>query len=112
VALAMNWATDFHEIGETKIELTDNQRLALRDLVQLLEKDVDEKTVQNSIFNIAKDRNVETKKMFESIYKILVGMSRGPRLGPYIVAMGRENVSEALKRAVETSETMESTSDI
>jgi len=104
VEYAMNWATDFHEIGETKIELMENERLALSDLLQVLEKDVDEKTVQNSIFNIAKGRNLEPKRVFELVYRILVGEPRGPRLGPYIVAMGKENVSEALKRVIETQQ--------
>ena len=63
---------------------------------------VDEKTVQNGIFNIAKGRNLEPKRVFELVYRILVGEPRGPRLGSYIVAMGKENVSEALKRVIET----------
>lgn len=100
VEYALNWAEDFREIGEVKIELCDDERSALKDLVTLLEKEVDEKTVQNSIFNIAKSRGMDPKKMFEIVYRILIGEPRGPRLGPYIVAMGRENVSEALKRVV------------
>jgi len=98
---AMNWAEDFHEIGETRVELVEDEKLALKDLLNLLKNDVDEKTVQNSIFSIAKERNLEPKKMFEAIYRILIGETKGPRLGPYVVAMGRENVSAALERAVE-----------
>jgi lysyl-tRNA synthetase class 1 len=97
----MNWSEYFHEIGEAKVELTGEEELALRDLVQVLEGEVDEKMVQNSIFNIAKVKKIAPKRMFELIYRILIGEPRGPRLGPYIVAMGKENVSEALKRVVE-----------
>jgi len=100
---AMNWAADFIEIGEAKIELAGDERSALKDLINLLQKDVDEKIVQNSIFNIAKDKKIEPKRMFEIVYRILIGEPRGPRLGPYIVAMGRKNVSDALERAVEAT---------
>ena len=103
VEYAMNWAEDFQEIGETKVELTNDESLALKDLLELLQKDVDEKIIQNSIFSIAKARNLEPKSMFEIVYRILIGESKGPRLGPYVVAMGRGNVSEALKRAVGTA---------
>jgi lysyl-tRNA synthetase class 1 len=101
---AKNWAKDFSEIGEIKIELNEQGRSALKDLVEFLQGDIDEKTVQNSIFNIAKERNIEPKQLFEVVYRILVGQPRGPRLGPYIVAMGRKNVQEALQRAIATPE--------
>jgi len=101
---AKNWAEDFSEIGEIKIELNEQARSALKDLVEFLQGDIDEKTVQNSIFNIAKERNIEPKQLFEVVYRILVGQPRGPRLGPYIVAMGRKNVQEALQRAIATPE--------
>ncbi len=100
VEYAMNWAEDFHEIGETEIEVSDDQRSALKDLVRLLESDVDEKTIQNSIFGIAKERSIDSRELFQIVYRILLGESQGPRLGAYIVAMGRRNVSEALERAI------------
>jgi lysyl-tRNA synthetase class 1 len=61
---------------------------------------VDEKTIQNSIFGIAKERSIDSRQLFQIIYRILLGESKGPRLGSYIVAMGRRNVSEALERAI------------
>ena len=100
IEYARNWADDFSEIGEIKIELNEQARTALNDFVELLQRDVDEQTVQNSIFNIAKERDMEPKQLFEVVYRILVGQPRGPRLGPYIVAMGRKNVQEALQRAM------------
>jgi len=39
VKRAMSWSEDFHEIGETKVALGDDERLALKELVQYLRKD-------------------------------------------------------------------------
>jgi lysyl-tRNA synthetase class 1 len=56
--------------------------------------------IQNTIFNIAKKGNLEPAKFFKTLYTILVGVPQGPRLGPYIIAMGKQNVMNALNRAL------------
>jgi lysyl-tRNA synthetase class I len=35
------------------------------------------------------------------LYMILIGVPRGPRLGAYLLAMGKQNAIDALQRAVE-----------
>ena len=97
---ATSWAQDFREIPETKIEIAGPQRLAIEDLIATVRKDVDERTLQNSIFNIAKKYAIEPPEFFKLLYTILLGSPRGPRLGPYIKAMGSENVARALGRAI------------
>jgi lysyl-tRNA synthetase class I len=37
---------------------------------------------------------------FKTLYAILMGAQQGPRLGPYIIAMGKQNVVAALRRAL------------
>ena len=34
------------------------------------------------------------------LYKILMGAPQGPRLGPYVLTMGKQNVVAALQRAL------------
>ena len=58
-----------------------------------------EEGIQSDVFNIARKNNIKPGKFFKILYKILLGVPQGPRLGPYIVAMGKENVINALKRA-------------
>ena len=97
---AINWAEDFKTIAGSTIELTGPQRLAVEDLVSIVRTETDERVLQNSIFNLAKKYAVDPPDFFKLLYTILLGAPRGPRLGPYIKAMGSENVARALERAV------------
>ena len=100
IGYATNWSQDFKEIPETKIDITNPQRLALEDLVGIVRKETDERVLQNSIFNLAKKYAIEPPDFFKLLYTILLGSPRGPRLGPYIKVMGSENVARALERAI------------
>jgi len=100
---AANWADDFKTIAESTTQLTGPQRLAAEDLVSIVRSETDERVLQNSIFSLAKKYRIEQGDFFKLLYTILLGAPRGPRLGPYIKAMGSENVARALERAIETS---------
>jgi len=102
---AANWAKDFHEISETKIAFTNAQRLAIEDLISVVKSESDERVIQNAIFSLAKKYSLEPPDFFRLLYMILLGSPRGPRLGPYIRAMGSENVARALERAVTNPQT-------
>ena len=73
--------------------------MAIEDLIAVVRKETDERVIQNNIFNLAKKYNIEPSTFFKLLYTILLGAPRGPRLGPYIKAMGSENVARALERA-------------
>ncbi len=100
VNYAIAWAKDFQEIPETKIDFTSPQRLAIEDLIAIVRNETDERKLQNEIFNLSKKYTLETPEFFKLLYMILLGSPRGPRLGPYIKAMGSENVARALERAI------------
>jgi lysyl-tRNA synthetase class 1 len=65
-------------------------------LIETIKKESDAKTLQTSIFEIARRNGLEPKQFFTLLYKILVGAERGPRLGPYIIDVGKEKVAEIL----------------
>ncbi len=100
IQYARNWAEDFEEIKEARIDLTDVEKAAVRDLISLIRSEDDEQRIQNGIFTLARKHSLEAKDFFKALYLVLIGGPEGPRLGPYIVAMGRENVTEALSRTV------------
>ena len=100
LAYAENWAKDFQSIAESTSELTNPERLAIEDLISIVRIEADEKALQNSIFNLAKKYSLDMPEFFKLLYTILLGSPRGPRLGPYIKAMGRDNVAHALERAI------------
>jgi lysyl-tRNA synthetase class 1 len=56
--------------------------------------------IQNAVFNVAKKNGLQLGVFFKTLYMILVGAPQGPRLGPYILAMGKQNVIDALERSL------------
>jgi lysyl-tRNA synthetase class 1 len=100
---AINWARDFKTIAESAAELSGPERLAVEDLINIVKSETDERILQNSIFNLSKKYAIEPPEFFKLLYTILLGAPKGPRLGPYIKAMGSTNVARALERAVQTS---------
>ena len=103
LAYAVNWAKDFQTIAESTINLSGPQRLAVEDLINIVKSETDERIIQNSIFNLAKKYSIDPPEFFKVLYMLLLGSPKGPRLGPYIKAMGSTNVARALERAVQTS---------
>jgi lysyl-tRNA synthetase class 1 len=104
IEYAFNWARDFEEIKETAVSLTDEEKSAMAELVEVLRVEDEPEKLQNAIFSTAKRHGVEPAKFFKTIYAILIGVPQGPRLGPYILAMGRKNVIDALSRALKTND--------
>lgn len=100
VAYAFNWVRDFEQIGQKEISVEDDQANAIRELVDYLRKDSDESSIQNAIFTVSRKNDVRPERMFNTLYSILLGVDRGPRLGPYIISMGKQNVIDALQRAL------------
>jgi lysyl-tRNA synthetase class 1 len=101
IEYAFNWIRDFEEIKETAVSLTAEEKSAINELVEVLKVEQEAEKIQNAIFNIAKGHGVEPAKFFRNLYTILIGVPQGPRLGPYILAMGKKNVMDALHRALE-----------
>ena len=97
---ARNWAEDFTEIKERAVELSSEETDAVRELIQVLRTEADEEKIQGAIFSTARKHDVKPKQFFKLIYTVLLGTPEGPRLGPYILAMGRKNVINALERAI------------
>ena len=68
-----------------------------------LETEDDADKIQNAIFNAAKTNGIQPSGFFKLLYRILMGAPQGNRLGPYVLAMGKQNVINALKRAASKS---------
>jgi lysyl-tRNA synthetase class 1 len=97
---ALNWAQDFAEIKERAMKLGEKEAVAVREFIQTLQTEVDEEQIQGAVFSIARKHSIPPKIFFKTLYTILLGVSEGPRLGPYVVVMGRRNVTDALKRTL------------
>jgi lysyl-tRNA synthetase class 1 len=100
IEYALNWIQDFEEIRETTISLTNEEKKAITALIEVLEIEDGSDKIQNAIFNAAKSNGLKPGAFFRTLYAILMGAPQGPRLGPYILAMGKQNVISALRRAL------------
>jgi lysyl-tRNA synthetase class 1 len=98
IEYAFNWIRDFEEIKETKTSLSNAEKDAIVGFVKILEAENEPEKIQNAIFNAAKNSGLKPGDFFKTLYTALIGVPQGPRLGPYILAMGKQNVISALKR--------------
>jgi lysyl-tRNA synthetase class 1 len=103
IKYAFNWVKDFEEIKETKVTLTAEEKEAIEELIQILKVEDDAEKIQNAIFSTAKKHNLKPAKFFRILYTILLGVPQGPRLGPYIIAMGKQNVIDAINRTLKSN---------
>ena len=97
---ALNWSRDFEEIKEATVSLKTEEKAAITALIKVLEVEDEPDAIQNAIFNAAKSNGIKPGAFFRTLYAILMGAPQGPRLGPYILAMGKQNVIAALRRAL------------
>ncbi len=104
IEYAFNWTKDFERIKEAPVTLGTEDKDAITDLVRILTVEGEAEKVQNAIFNTAKKYNLQPAQLFKLVYMILLGVPQGPRLGPYIVAMGKQNVIDAMNRALESQD--------
>jgi lysyl-tRNA synthetase class 1 len=100
IEYALNWTRDFEEIKESSVNLKSEEKKAITGLIKVLETEDEPNMIQNAIFNAAKTNSLKPSALFKTLYLILLGASQGPRLGPYILAMGKQNVIAALRRAL------------
>ncbi|HEX4921964.1 MAG TPA: lysine--tRNA ligase, partial [Candidatus Bathyarchaeia archaeon] len=100
---ATNWAKEVDALTTGTVQISLPERDAILELAGVINASDDESYLQNSVFTIAKKHNLPTGSFFKTLYRILIGSDSGPRLGPYILAMGRDNVASALASAARSA---------
>jgi lysyl-tRNA synthetase class 1 len=88
---ALNWVEDYEEIRETAVTLKTEEENAIKELIEILKTEEEPEKIQNAIFNTAKKHGIPPPELFKTLYTILIGVPQGPRLGPYITAIGKQN---------------------
>jgi len=96
IELAGNFSDEFDEQEKTEVDLDDTAKKALKLLVDALNGDEELEDVQNTIYQIAKSNDVQPKDFFKILYQIILGTSRGPKIGPFISDIGRKQVAKTL----------------
>jgi lysyl-tRNA synthetase, class I len=107
-ACAWNWITTYapedftyrlRSPEDRPVELDEKGRAVvsgLKDLVTELDT-YDEKSLAEALYGIAEKAGVEPKEMFRTIYSVLIGKERGPRLANFIITIGKAKIEKVLK---------------
>ncbi len=75
------------------IELGSKEKKALLKIAELLkEKEYDEKSLFNEFYSVSNSLELKPQDFFKAAYKVLLNKERGPKLAPFILALGKEKV--------------------
>jgi len=102
IEYAGKYSDDFLEtkIPAAELEIDDSTKNALKQLVKVLEEDSKIEDLQNSIYNIAKENQVQPKDFFRILYRIIIAGPRGPKLGRFIEDIGKKKVADTISRHI------------
>jgi lysyl-tRNA synthetase class 1 len=109
VEKARNWAerTDNeynYRLAEERpdVSVTDEEAEALAALATFIAtEDPDGEALQEQIYEVAREHDVEVGTFFERGYRLFLDQSEGPRLGPFLAALDRDFVLKRLRRESE-----------
>ena len=96
IELAGNFSDEFDQQEKIQIDLDDSAKKALKILADTLGAEEEPEDIQNTIYQIAKSNDVQPKDFFKILYQIILGTSRGPKIGPFIFDIGRKQVAKTL----------------
>lgn len=94
---AKRWVEDFEKPAAEGVKISATEKSAIKALVQVIEGEGDGEKLQAGVFKIARDNNIPPAKFFRLLYRIILGSERGPRLGDYIIEVGKEEIIKKLK---------------
>ncbi|MGA2876241.1 MAG: lysine--tRNA ligase [Nitrososphaerales archaeon] len=97
IALAINWQKEF-SLPETEIQISEKEKAAIVEVSSKVASLKDPQEIQTLIFDTARSNVLEPSELFKAIYRLLLGVERGPRLGPYILDIGPAKVAERFRR--------------
>ena len=68
----------------------------MSELTKVLNSEDEPEDLQNAIYQIAKSNEIPPKEFFKTLYQIILGSNRGPKIGPFILDIGRKKVADIL----------------
>ena len=104
---AISYYNDFIKRHKKFKAPVDAEKLALRDLIHILEnataeQKADGALLQNLVFQIGKNHGYEKnmRDWFLALYQILLGQDQGPRMGSFIALFGIENFVKLVEEKI------------
>ena len=100
IELAGNFADEFEQQENANVDVDSSFKSALGDLSKALAVEEDPEDIQNTIYQIAKSHGIQPKDFFVILYQIILGTTRGPKIGPFISDIGRKKVAETISKYI------------
>ncbi len=107
--LAKNWLGKYapedikFTIQETfpkGIKITEQEKEALHLLAkELKQKDWEQQDLFNEFYNICQKVGIKNTDFFRAAYNVLLNKDRGPKLAPFILALGKDKVAGLFEKA-------------
>ena len=72
--------------------LDEEQRGYLAAVAEGLGPDMEGDEVQDLLYSTAVGRGLKPKRAFAAVYKVLLGKTSGPKAGPFVASLPREEV--------------------
>ncbi|MBI4020768.1 MAG: lysine--tRNA ligase [Candidatus Aenigmarchaeota archaeon] len=97
----IGYATQWAAIDKTPpatMALSTREKRALSRLAHVLRTEHSPEELQNAVFTIAKDEGMQPREFFTLLYRILLGVDRGPKAGHLIAALGQDAAREAIMK--------------
>jgi len=100
IDLAGNYGDEFDQQEKIEIDLDDSTKKALGLLSTILDAQEEPEDIQNTIYQIAKSNDVQPRDFFKILYQIILGTTRGPKIGPFITDIGRKKVAKTISEYI------------
>jgi lysyl-tRNA synthetase class 1 len=97
---ALKWVEDFGEAEIQDIDVSPEQANAIKRVISALRTANEEDGYQGSVFAAARTEGIKPGSLFRLLYQMLLGLPQGPRFGPYVATVGKENVIKELERSI------------
>lgn len=103
IGKVIDYHVDFHRSDQDEDEPSAPDPVLdplIADLIARLKSfdgEFDPEACQDLLYQIARGNEIEPKRWFVNLYRILLGRSRGPRLGSFMTLLGKEKMIERLE---------------
>ena len=57
-----------------------------------------ERSIGEAIYSIAEESELEPRELFTTVYRVLIGKDKGPRLAGFMMIVGKEKLQSILGR--------------
>ncbi|MCL5680403.1 MAG: lysine--tRNA ligase [Candidatus Marsarchaeota archaeon] len=99
--LRMGYAPERYNFSVSYDSKITVNKEAVRSFIDELGSDMSPEDIHALVYKIAKDKGVDAKELFKSLYNGIINKDTGPRFGKLAYAIGISNIKNILTKAIE-----------